>query len=285
MSRYQTHLVCALALAWNLSAEAAPPSFNLQLSVGSEDDGRSSERFTQLTGAYRYSKGLSRQSSLNFNADLSTQKFSKTASKDNHSLLLEGVYNYVPSPGFTKPVYSVILRQQFESFDNSAFDTSDTALLLVDFFRINENLSFVGGLEFIDSSSDIVDTSTIGLFAGLDYWLSNKIMAYTNVKLQDEQNDINLAALQTSPRIAQRSLIAGAHLPGEAGFQGNANATSPTQGSGSQNDSDNLFITVGLNYEIDSRQSIDFSLARFNYDTVVDTTIKQISLDYFFRFE
>ena len=266
-------------------ALAAPPSFNVQVSAGTQDDGTTSESFTQLTGSFHYSKGLTRQSSLNFNADLSTQRFSDTSNKDKNALLIEGIYNYVPSPGFTKPVYSLILRQQFETFDNSAFDTSDTSLLLVDFFRMSEKLSFVGGLEFIDSSSDIVDTATRGLFAGLDYWLTHKLLAYTNLKLQKENNDINLAAITTSPRPAARGIIiAGAHLPGEAGFQGNTNATSPTAGSGAQSDSDNRFITVGLNYEIDAKQSIDFSLAQFRYETSSTTTIDQISLDYFFRF-
>jgi hypothetical protein len=267
------------------SALAAPPSFNLQVSAGNEDNGATNDSFTQLTGSFHYSKGLTRQTSLNFNADLYTKQFRKSASKDKNGVLIEGIYNYVPSPGFTKPVYSLILRQQFETFDNSAFDTSDTSLLLVDFFRISEKLSFVGGLELIDSSTDLRDRTTHGLFGGLDYWLTHKLLMYTNIKLQKESSDIKPAAPSTSPRAAARGIdIAGAHEFGEPGHISNTNATSPTTGSGSQSDSDNRFITVGLNYEIDTKQSIDFSLAKFRYETSITTTIDQISLDYFFRF-
>ena len=278
----------------SIPTHSAPPSYNLQISIGNEDNGTTSQNFTQLTGAFRYAKGLTRQTSLNFNADISTRQYNDTSSKDNNSLLLEGIYNYAPSKGFTASVYSLILRQRFETFDNSANDGSETSILLADFFRISENLSFVGGLEFIQSTTDIVDTSTQGLFAGLDYWLSDKLLGYINVKVQDEENTINLAALAASPARAQRVLVSGSHLPGEPGFQGNtgataANTVAPTAGVAAQpirqrNDSDNLFVTLGLNYEIDARQSIDFSIARFNYDTVTDTNIDQISLDYFWRF-
>ena len=61
MINRHTYLMLSFAILWSLNSQAAPPAFQLQVSAGIWDNGQTSENFTQLTGAYRYSRGLSRQ--------------------------------------------------------------------------------------------------------------------------------------------------------------------------------------------------------------------------------
>lgn len=258
---------------------AAPPAWLLQIGLGNEDTGTVDDNFTQLTGAFRYGKGLTRKSSYNLNADIYTRRFDTASSRDKDGLLLEAAYNVIPVPGYTKPVYSFVLRQEFERFDNQANDTSQTSLLVIDSFRIDEQWNFVGGLELIRLTSDLIESDIVGLFAGLDFWATDDLVLYGKIKVQAEDNALKLNA---SPRPANRIEFAGSHLPSEPGFTGDTGGSTPT--SGSSTDSDNLFLTLGFNYSFDEHQSIDLSYERFRYDTISTITLKRISLDYFLRF-
>lgn len=259
---------------------AAPPAFNVHLGVANEDFSEGdSDTYTQLTGSVRYSKGLSRNSVTNLNADIYTRSYSDIAANDRNGILLEAFYNYVPTLGFTKPMYSIGVRQEFEDYDNDASDLSRSSLILADTLRVDDQFTLSLGLEFIVKSSDAIDTETTGLFANMDFHLSNRVIIYANLKLQDEEITSTASMAGAMPRAA-REEVAGAHLPGEPGYVG------PVTGStnGADDNSRNTILALGVNYFIDSNQAIDISFETIEYDADMTSTRDIISFDYFYKF-
>lgn len=271
-----------ICLLYSHSLFALPPTYTLQLTLADKDlDSRVSDTFTQITGAVRYNHGLSRNSVLALNADISTTSHNDLDDSDFTGLLGEVIYSYIPTAGFTKPVYSVGLRYAIENYDNNDQDLSITTLFATDTLRLSDRTAVTVGLELIDKSSDLADSSITGLFASVDLRGNDKTTFYALLKLQDEDSSISAAAL-TSPRAA-RTDISGSHLPGEPGYTGPP-VTSTSGSNLPDSDTTNTIVLLGVNYFINSQNAIDFSVEKADYDGDTDTTREIISLDYFYKF-
>lgn len=262
---------------------SAPPSYNLQAGIANESfDPGNSDTYTQLTGSMRYSNSINRHVVTNWNMDLYTRRYDESESRDRNGLLLEFIYNYVPSGGFTKPVYSVGLRHEIEEFDQPANDADETTLLLASTIRLDDSLTFTGGFEIAQRTSDIAESDFLGIFANIDKRLSRKTIVYTNLKIQDEESSLSSdSGSGTGSRAAARDEIAASHLPGEPGYTG---PDLPGSSDGADTDSDNIFITLGINYFMDSHSAIDLSLESIEYDGESSIQADVISLDYFYKF-
>lgn len=259
---------------------AAPPAFNVHIGVANEDFSEGdSDTYTQLTGSLRYSKGHTRNSVTNLNVDIYTRSYGDVADNDRNGLLLEAFYNYIPTRGFTKPTYSIGLRQEFEDYDADASDLSRSSLILADTIRVDDQFTLSLGLEFIVKSSDALDTETKGLFTNMDFHLGKRVILYVNLKFQDEEITSADSMSGTMPRAA-RDAVAGAHLPGEPGYIGPGAGST----SGADDNSRNTILAIGVNYFIDSNQAIDISFETIEYDADITSTRDIISFDYFYKF-
>lgn len=275
----------SLATLFLVSAPAwsAPPSYNLQAGIASESfDPGDSDTYTQLTGSMRYNKSISRHVVTNWNMDLYTRRYDESDSRDRNGILLEFIYNFVPSGGFTKPVYSLGLRHEIEKFDQSANDAEETTLLLASTLRLDDSLTVTGGVEVAQRASDVAESDFVGVFVNLDKRLSRETIIYTNLKIQGEESSLlSSAGSGTGSRTAARAEIAGSHLPGEPGYTG---PDLPGSSDGSDTTSDNIFITLGINYFMDSHSAIDLSIESIEYDGESSIQADVISLDYFYKF-
>ncbi|MBT3203593.1 MAG: hypothetical protein HOM14_19610 [Gammaproteobacteria bacterium] len=265
------------------SLNAASPVYNLQIELASEDFKGNTETFNQITGSVRYGKGLSRHSVINLNADLFTRHFADIDSRDSNGVLTELVYSYIPGKGFTKPVYSIALRQEFEVFDESSQDFSKTSLILADTIRLDDRITFTAGLEYLTKSSDLEDITSNGLFLNTDLQLNSKLIVYINLKIQDEKIETITINVANVPQFAERYDMSGHHTPGETGLP---TPSLPDSSSGSDTNSDNFISRLGINYFFSSNQSIDVSYEYSQYalSNNVDIQGNVISLDYFYKF-
>ncbi|MCK4710485.1 MAG: hypothetical protein KAU21_17860, partial [Gammaproteobacteria bacterium] len=177
------------------NVNAAAPSYNIQLGLAAEDFDGKTDTLRQLTGAVHYSKGLSRHSVINLNADLFTRSFSDTENRDSHGVLAEFIYSYIPGRGYTKPVYSLALRQEFEKFDNTSQNFSKTSLILADTIRLDDQLTLTAGLEYSIKTSDLEDITSSGFFINSDFQLGPKLIVYLNLKIQDEKIEADIPAI------------------------------------------------------------------------------------------
>lgn len=265
-------LPCSVALA-------SPPAYNIQLTLASEDTDGNDDTYSQLSGAMRYGYGISRNSAINLNADIYTRFYSDIEEKDRNGILAELIYTYIPTGGFTRPVYIVGLRQEFETFDESAKDLSKTSLILASSIRTSDRLTLTGGFEFTDKSSDIRNTESRAFFVNADLRLKERVTAYTNLKFQREDNTEKetFGSQQVAGQTAARFDSASSHLPGEPGYSGSAT-------TGADAEFDNTSLVVGVNYFIDSSNAIDISYERVEYDSDNDISRDVLSFDYFFKF-
>ncbi len=261
------------------SVQAAPPAYILQLSVGSEefdfelDDTDSNDTYTKATASVRSIVGLTRNSVVNLNADVFAQTFSDLDDKDNVGLLVEAIYSYVPTGGYTRPTYLFGLRHEIENYDDSGKDFGKTTLLLATALRLDDRITLTPGLEYSRKSLDNTDTDVGGVFVNADIKLTERVITYLNLKYQDEQSSSDTPATGARP-----TFIAGGHLPSEQpgfGLPGT-----------SEIDSTNTLLVAGVNYAIDNHHTVDvsFEYADYALDDTGDTVATVISLDYFYKF-
>ncbi len=265
------------------SVQAAAPSFNVQIGITSEDFEGEKDSYTQLTGTFRYSQGLSRHSVININADLFTRSFDDTDSQDRTGLLGEVIYSYIPTGGYSKPVYSFALRQEFETFELSSQDLNKTSIIAADTIRLDDRLTFTAGLEFLIKSSDLEDITANSIFINTDLQLNSALIMYLNLKFQSEKVETHTEDMAGNSELALRSDFSTHHTPGETG---QPTPSLPDTSTGSDFDSDNTIIRIGSNYFFNSNQSIDISFEYSQYAISDNTDIdgKIISLDYFYKF-
>jgi len=258
------------------NANAAVPSYNVQIGIAEEDFEGTSETFNQLTGAVRYSNGLSRHSVVNINADLFTRKSTDLSQNDSDGLLVEIIYSYIPKGGFSEPVYSVALRQEMEKSDNSLRDFSKTSIIIADTIRFDDVLTVTAGLEAISQTFDSSDKTALSLFPNTDLQINKDSITYFNFKYQDEDVDLNSAPAENliaSNSVSARNDISIHH-------ESNLTTTNPSlPDTGS-------IITIGTNYSINSNNSVDLSYESTIYTLSDDNEVKGniISLDYFYKF-
>ncbi len=254
------------------AARAVPPVFTLQTGVGTDDVSGESDSFFHVTGNVLYSQGISRNSIVNFTAELSSYHYQEIDDSSAEKLFLEAEYSYTPRAGFSVPTYSAAIRQLEEYKDNSDLDASTTSILLSIGYRIDDQSSVLGGLRLREKSSKN-DTSETGYFINFDYAPDNKWLLYTTLIIADEETTVSA---NTASRLASKS-----HLPGEPGFVGSI----PSTTSDITSDSDNTWITVGASYGLDSNSSIDMAVNNQTYDTDSGKTSGNvITFDYFYRF-
>jgi hypothetical protein len=278
MSRF---VLAVVIYGWINGAGAAAPTYHIQLTAAQEELESTDDSFMAITGSIRSIVGLTRHSAINLNADLYSRAYNDLDQNDRNGMLLEAVFNYVPTGGFRKPTYVIGLRQELERFDQSARDADKTSLFLAVALRTSDRMTLTPGLEFYRRSSDVTESDVAGIFLNADMRMSSDWLGYLNIKMQSE--DISVDAAASSALRASRMDIASGHLPGEPGYVPPATTASSAT---LESDSDNLIITLGANYSIDRHQSIDVSFENAEYDTSENGRInsKVLSLDYFYKF-
>lgn len=271
-----------LALTLPLNSFAAPPVFNLQLTLGHEDFGGSvTDSYKKLTGSVRSILGITRNSAFNLNADLYTRSYTDFEQWDSDGVLLEAIYNFIPTAGFRKPTYLIGLRHELEVFDESRRDFNRTSVFIASQLRLDDSLTITPGIQYSQKSTDEEDDNISALFVNTDKRLSDNWLIYFNAKYESEKISTDAEVFASSPRID----IASHHTPAESGAS-NPNLPSSSNGAPINTDSNNLILTLGANYSIDSHQTIDVSYQRQNYSISdnADVTGNVISLDYFYKF-
>ncbi len=275
LTRYIINSAITAATLFAFNANAAAPTYIIQLGIAAENFEGFTETYNQLTGSVRYSKGLSRRSVVNLNADLYTKKNTDTDQKDSNGLLIEVVYSFIPKSGFSEPVYSLALRHELESSDNAFRDYSKTSLVLADTLRFNDVVTVTGGLEAIVQNFETSEKTAMGLFINTDLLINEDFIVYVNFKFQDEDIEStsadNISTLLDT--VAARDAVSLHHEFNST----TANPSLPDTGS---------IFTTGVNYSINSQNFIDFSYQSSTYTQTDDNEINvtMISLDYFYKF-
>lgn len=253
---------------------ATPPVYTLQAGIGTDDVSGKDDTFYRLAAGVLLSKGLSRNSIVDFTAEVSSYSYQEVEDNSAQKLFLQGEYSYTPRAGFSVPTYSVALRQLEESKKDSDFDASTTTLLLSVGYRIDDQTNVLGGLRFSEKSSNL-DSSETGIFGNIDYLLSDQWLLYATVIVSDEDIDGDSDG-GTGGRPPAGRLAAMGHGGGSASFSG-----SPT----ADISSDNTLITIGAGYVIDGQNSIDAAISNRTYDTDnEELSGNVVTLDYFYRF-
>ncbi len=274
-------LLCCISIlllsSLSLTANATETVTTLQVSLGNEEIGSDfDDTFTQLTASVHRSLGLTRNSVFHLSADLYTRSYSDNEDKDYDGILGEVIYSYVPTGGFTKPVYSAGLRYETQSSDNFEQDFDEITLILATTLRIDDITSVTAGFEIIEKSLEDSDSDILGLFVNTDFRINDQFLWYVNLKFQDEDNEADSSAIASAaPSLALRDAFAGGHLPSEISV-----------GTPDLPSSDNTYITIGINYALSAKHTIDLSLESTEYALSGDTEIEGdvISLDYFYKF-
>lgn len=268
-------IVCCFSLLFTAPAlHATPPVYTLQAGIGSDDVSGKNDTFYRVAAGVLFSQGLSRNSIVDFTAEVSSYTYQEVDDNSAQKLFLQGEYSYTPRAGFSVPTYSVALRQLEESKKDSDFDASTTSLLLSVGYRIDDQTNVLGGLRFSEKSSNL-DSSETGIFGNIDYLLSDQWLLYATVIISDEDIE-GESGSGTAGRPPAGRYGAMGHSGGSASFSG-----SPT----ADISSDNTLITVGAGYMIDGQNSIDAAISNRTYDTDDDKLSGNvITLDYFYRF-
>jgi len=229
-------------------AQAIPLNYNLQLSLGSEDNsGSDPEIFKSIALEANYFKGLSRKSALILSGMITSIDFNDSSTRDGAIIEIEAKYSYIPNPGFTNPTYSIAIRQT--EADNT--DISTTALILTSSVRLDEEILLLGGLRFSESKSD-QDDSQIGAFINIDYAPTNKLTLYATYSFVDSESDSMTTTVIVEDRTSRDPIAA--HLCQERGDCPTivVPGTDPT-------DFENTSITLGTSYNVAPQHYLDFA--------------------------
>jgi len=246
------------------SALQAAPAFHLQMTQAQENYTAKDYLYQQVTAAMRYSKIISHSSVINLNADLYHRRYPDISSWDSDGLLLEFIYNLVPTAGFREPMYSILLRHEASDSSYQIADFARSTLILADQFRLDDRQSLNFGIELVKRNQGQYDADLLGLFAATNVSLTDQWLLYLNLKLQHSNGDIALGSAYTDNADTRRLRL---YLNESSG------------------DIRNIFITLGTNYSINAHHSFDLSYQSIKYDiNVNDSSYNLVSLDYFYRF-
>ena len=266
-------IVFAAMLLAGAPAQALPPVYTVQTGVGSDDVGGDAETFGYLTGAVLFSNGLSANSIIDLQGEISTIGFPDNDDRSGEEIFLQGTYSYTPRAGFRVPTYSAGLRHVEEFFQDDELDASTTSLILSLSYRLDDRNSLLGGLK-LDSRDSSDDSDTTGYFVSYDYRYSPRVILYSTLNLADEDIEAG-GAVSGLPDTAARRFVGSGHLPSERGGAG----------SGSPSTSDNTYLTLGASWALTTSDSLDLSVSREEYDTDAGEVSGNIySVDFFHRF-
>ena len=251
--------VCILLLS---SAAMAAPAFHVQMTLAQEDIRGNANTLQRLTAAMRYSKSIASDTVINLNADLYHQAYPDIASWNSNGVLLEAIYNLTPTPGFTRPMYSLLLRHESSTSDWSGADFSQSTLILADTFRLDDRQSLALGAEFARRSQGGGNATLAGLFVNTDIAASEQLLLYINLKLQQQDS---------------ATTYGGRYAGGTQRLRRN---------SRSEDDKIlNRYFTVGANYSVNAHHSFDLSYQSVKYDFNGNgSNYTLVSLDYFYKF-
>ena len=240
----------------------AAPAFHVQMTLAQEDIQGNSKTVEQLSAAMRYSKTIASNRGINLNADLYHQAYPDISSWNSNGYLLEAIYNWVPTPGYTRPLYSVLLRHEKSDSDWFGADFSQSSVILADNFRIDDRQSLSFGAELARRLQGGGHSSLFGLFANSDMTVSDNLLFYLNLKLQQQDSGNtygNLSANNSQRLRAYPATQSGKIL--------------------------NRFVTVGTNYSINAHHSFDLSYQSVTYDFNGNgSDYSLVSFDYFYKF-
>ncbi len=275
-------LASALALLAT-TAQAVKPIYGLQTGIENEDFEGDSETLYYLTGSALLSQGLSPNSIVNIQGELTLNEYSDNDDESGEEIFVEATYSYTPRAGYRVPTYSLGLRYEEEFTDDEDFESDETTLLVSVSYRLNDRTFVLGGLKYGERNANI-DSDTTGIFFNLDYSLTQSWLVYTTLSFEEEEFTVGSSASSPRPATAGRSFIGGHHEDelidtGGGGGGGGGGGRSRTV------DFDNTIVKIGANYRINAHNFLDFSYEYAEYDASGGTdTGDTFSIDFFHRF-
>ncbi len=270
MGFYKSKSIVASALfLLSGSALAIPPIYTLQAGTGAIEIGRESDSYYYLTGSVLASYDLTANTIVDLTGEISTYDYSDFKGLDGEELFLEGIYSYTPRAGFRVPTYSLGLRYVEEYLSADVLEGSTVTLLLGAFYRLNDRSSLNGGIKVGQRDGD-ADSDPRGLFVNLDYRYSSGWLWYTTFGIDEGI-------------FSARSYCNGA-------FSGDSNWAAWSWAawsglSGSPDDCDTTYLTLGTSYVINAFNTLELSLSHREYEMPAgDTDGDILSVDFFHRF-
>lgn len=262
-TRAMRPIVAASMLLLSTNLLALPPIYKLQGGMGSTDVGPGTDEFYYLTGAMLYSNGVSENSLIDLQAEISSYDYADTRNLDGEEVFLQAGYSYTPRAGYRVPTYTLALRHLEEFLADDDMDASTTLLILSMSYRLNDRSILLGGIKAGERdeqrSSDVES-----LFVNYDYRLSPDWLLYTTAEAGEGAANA-------------RSYCSGAYR-GPGGRW-------DSRWDGALDDCDFSSLTLGASYVVNAFNNIDFSLSRQEYDFgSLDVDGNVYSVDFFHRF-
>ncbi len=254
-------IVASAILLLSSNLYALPPIYTLQAGVGGTDIDNESDSYYYLTGSMLFSKGLSENSIVDLQAEISSYDYADNNNLSSEELFLQATYSYTPRAGFRVPTYSLGLRHLEEFLARDSMDASTTTLILSMSYRLNDRSSLLGGIKA--GTRDAADNSDpSSYFVNFDYRYSPEWLLYTTLGVGEGA-------------FTARSYCSGVYRSGNGNWNWNAWS----------DDCDDTFVTLGASHGINAFNSLDLSVGYHEYDTSSgDFTGNVYSVDFFHRF-
>ena len=188
-------------------------------------------------------------------------------------------YNIKPVPGFTKPVFIfsadiALIDSSTDIRDTTAFNSGLTLATW-----LTNKLSTRGGVSYRikDSDSRVFDNKDLRLFINSDLLFTEHLTAYATINYIIGQAVSTINVNASSPEILSVINLAD-QIEFDPTFEANQLAY--------RFDAKTRFITLGMNYAIAQKHSLDFSVRNVHSRAggKIDYVITQFSLSYLLSF-
>lgn len=267
VTRAMRSIVASTILLLSSNLCAMPPVYTLQGGIGGTDIGRNTDNYYYLTGSVLGSRELSRKGILDLQAEISTYDYDDNRNLDGEELFLQATYSYTPRAGFRVPTYALGLRHTEEYLSGDDMDASTTTLIVSMSYRVNDRSKLTGGLKSGQRDASR-DSDPSGYFVNYDYRYTPEWLLYTTLG-------------GSAGAFTARSYCSDAY---GAGY-GNRNWGRNWNSKQSPDDCDDLYLTLGGSYVINTGNSLDLSVSHHEYDFPAgDLSGNIYSVDYFHRF-
>ncbi len=265
---------------------AASLTHNLQTTLTTGTNNGNNETYAGLWFNSKKNIGLTRNSLISLKGSLGGKTYQDKTSANVTDFLLSANYLYQPSAGFFSPLYSAKIQYKQESFEGTSTNTDKTSLSLFRSQPLNSKIKLAFGYK-IEQETGTSDIDTQSLVFNLDYTHNFQSLYYFNLNVSDEDQNITLNTNNPgSPKPAQRTDIAGGHLPGE-----NGHTVTNSNSNNNIFNSSNSSISIGTVYTINERHSFDIALIKHFYKVTNEATnatsnssSSYFAIDYFYHF-
>ena len=216
---------------------------------------------------------------IRYSAHFKYEHFNNISGLDNAEAGAGLKYSIKPVSGFTKPVYIISADVAWIDSATDIRDSTVFTLGLTSSAWMTSTISARGGVAYRikDSDSRVFDNKDLRFFINSDLLLTEQLTSYVTINYirGDTVSTANLSS--SSPEI-----LAVINLADQIEFDTTFGANQLAY----RLDSRTRTLTVGLNYAIAQKHSLDLSLrnVRSEADSNTDYAVTQISLSYLLSF-